>query len=205
MEPWRPVSRQFFAQPTEVLAENLLGMILVHESDEGPAAVKIVEVEMYRGPFDKGAHSYGGRPTPRTQVMFGPPGHAYIYFIYGMYYCFNVVAAEPGAPEAILIRAGEPVQGLALMARRRQLQTVPVRERDRVQLARGPGRLAQALGLTKAQYGWPLWQAPLYIAPSITPWSGQVARGPRINIGYADEAQAFPWRFWVKGHPAVSK
>lgn len=201
-----PVEQAFFDQPTEKLALALLGQILVHESPEGTTAGRIVEVEMYRGPGDKGAHSYGGRPTPRTKVMYGPPGYAYVYLIYGMYYCLNVVAAPTGAPEAILLRAIEPLAGWDLMARRRHLSGTGPTPRARAKIASGPGRLAQALGITKAYYGHPLWQAPLYIAaPDDAKGETAVCRGPRINIHYAEEARDFPWRFWICGHPSVSR
>ncbi|MCY0885690.1 MAG: DNA-3-methyladenine glycosylase [Firmicutes bacterium] len=201
---FEPVDRAFFTLGTLELARALLGLVLVHETPEGVTAGRIVEVEAYRGPEDRGAHSYGGRRTRRTEAMFGPPGIAYIYRIYGLYDCFDVVSAPEGKPEAILVRALEPVMGLDLMARRSGLGVVPGRP---CRLTAGPGRLARALGITLAQYGMPLWQPPLYLtrAGARAVPAGEVARGPRVNIPYAGEAQAYPWRFWIRGHPCVSR
>jgi len=217
----------FFRQPTLQLAPALLGMELVHETANGTASGIIVEVEAYMGPEDKAAHSYGGKKTRRTEVMFGPPGRAYVYFIYGMYYCFNIVSGPPGKPEAILVRALAPAEGIPLMARRRgvaldeklaavldmqgrlrvPLEQLDAAARRRLQgLANGPGKLCTALAITKEQYGWDLTGSRLYLRPGIGPVPPeQVARGPRINIGYAEEAVHYPWRFWIKDNPFVSK
>jgi DNA-3-methyladenine glycosylase len=202
--PFEPVPRAWFDRPTLELAAALLGTVLVHDTPEGLTAARIVEVEAYRGPHDQAAHSYGGRRTARTEAMFWPPGHAYIYRIYGMYCCFDVVSAPDGHPEAVLVRAVEPLHGLPLMARRRSvtLSRPPTRAELRA-LGAGPGRLAQALGITMAQYGLPLWEPPLYIAAAPEPVPPEaVATGPRVNIGYAGEATAYPWRFWIRDHPA---
>lgn len=193
-----------FEQSTEELARQLLGMVLVHETQEGTTAGRIVEVEMYRGVLDKAAHSYKGIPTKRTQVMFGRPGHAYVYFVYGMYHCFNVVAAPAGVPEAILVRALEPLCGYGLMANRRGMLDV---DRSRLaqlrRLTSGPGRLAAAMGITKEAYGLSLWQPPLYLVAD-APSSVAIGTGTRVNIGYAEEAQHFPWRYWLDGNAFVS-
>lgn len=203
-----PVSPEFFLLPTPQLARALLGTLLVHQTPEGPAAGVIVEVEMYRGPWDKGAHSYGGRRTRRTEVMYGPPGHAYVYRIYGMHHCLNVVAAPEGAPEAILVRALEPVAGLPLMAARRGLDPRGVEDaspRALRALASGPGRLCQAMGISLAQYGAPLWRPPLYVCHYRDPVPAhRVAQGPRIGIDYAEEARFYPWRFWISDNAFVS-
>ena len=222
-----PVTPDFFRQPTLELATSLLGMELVHETAEGTAAGMIVEVEAYMGPEDKGAHSYGGKKTRRTEVMFGPPGHAYVYLIYGMYYCFNVVSGPPGKPEAILVRALEPTEGIPLMAQRRRMSLPSGLEKvvnepgnqsfshDAISatslrllkgLTNGPGKLCTALGITKEQYGWDLARAPLYLRPGRgSIHSEQIARGPRINIDYAEEAKEYPWRFWIRDNPFVSR
>jgi len=203
-EPLGPViDRDFCRRPAEELARALLGMELVHETEEGLASGIIVETEAYAGPHDRGAHSYGGRRTRRTEVMFGPAGYAYVFAIYGMHHCFNVVAAEPEQPEAVPVRALEPRRGLDLMRRRRGLP--PGRERL---LTNGPGRLCQALGITLAQYGLALFdpRSPLRLHHPSPPYTvGRVARGPRINIDYAGEWKDVPWRFWVAGNPFVSR
>ncbi|MCY0878583.1 MAG: DNA-3-methyladenine glycosylase [Firmicutes bacterium] len=200
MTHFDPVDAAFFEQPTEAIAYQLLNLVLVHEVPDGIMAGRIVECEMYQGPQDRGAHSFGGKPTPRTEVMYGPPGHAYVYLIYGMYHCFNVVTGSVGLPHAILVRALEPLAGRDLMLRRTAAKRAAP---DRV--AAGPGKLCQALNIDRRLNGHALWRPPLYLARPPEPWASyRVARGPRINIGYAAEAQAYPWRFWVDGHPAVS-
>jgi DNA-3-methyladenine glycosylase len=113
------LNREFYNRDTLVVAQELLGKVLVHEVDGVRTAGKIVEVEAYIGPIDKAAHSYNGRRTPRTEVMYGKPGFAYVYFIYGMHYCFNVVTREESMPEAVLVRAVEPLEGKDKMSERR--------------------------------------------------------------------------------------
>lgn len=183
------VDRKFFHTPTLELCLNLLGKKLTHDGVGG----YIVEVEAYIGPEDRAAHSYGGRRTPRTEVMFGPPGKAYVYTIHRQH-CLNVVSGEPGAPEAILLRALEPTDGIDLMIKRRG---------RRENLTNGPGRLCQALAITTAQYGWDLLESPLRISEGIT--VKQVATGPRIGIDNTGEAREYPWRFWIPGNPHVSR
>jgi DNA-3-methyladenine glycosylase len=196
-----PLPRSFYRRPTLVVARELLGAELVHETPEGTAAGMIVEVEAYLGPEDRAAHSYGGRRTARTEVMYGEAGHAYVFQTYGLHFCFNVVTVGPGVPQAVLVRALEPTRGLELMARRRG---VPA-ERATL-LCSGPARLCQALGITRAQYGLDLTRPPLYICRGRSPVPEEaVARGPRIGVEYAGEWRDRPWRFWVRGNPHVSR
>ncbi|NAZ81048.1 DNA-3-methyladenine glycosylase, partial [Kineococcus sp. R8] len=138
--------RSFFARPVLDVARDLLGRVVVHRTPEGVVAVRLSEVEAYAGEDDPGSHAFRGR-TPRTEVMFGEAGHAYVYFSYGMHWCTNLVCGEEGSASAVLLRAGEVVDGLALARSRR------VAARRDVDLARGPARLAQALGLARAQDG----------------------------------------------------
>jgi DNA-3-methyladenine glycosylase len=197
MGSWQPVQPSFFDRPTEQLGPLLLDLILVRHTADGLVAGRIVECEVYRGPSDRAAHSYGGRVTERTRVMYGPPGFAYIYLIYGMYHCLNVVTGPPGAPEAILIRALAPLAGVERMAGRSQ--------DPRHRIAAGPGKVCRALKIDRQFYGHPLWEPPLFLAPPQQPWPAyQVAQGPRIGIDYAEEARSYPWRFWVYNHPSVS-
>ncbi len=198
----------FWQQPTLQLARSLLGMELVRESADGVTAGMIVEVEAYRGPMDKAAHSYGGKPTERTRAMFGPPGHAYVYFIYGMHYCMNVVSAEEGIPEAILIRALEPTEGIGLMARRRGL-TLTLTDGTKLsqlkRLTNGPAKLCEAMAIDRSLYGTDLTRPPLYLRHYQDPIPDEMIRtGPRINIAYAEEAVHYPWRFWIDQNPYVS-
>lgn len=191
-----PVQPGFFDRPTLELARALLGMHLVCITGEGMAAGRIVETEAYIGPIDRAAHTYGNRRTPRTEVMFGPPGHAYVYVMH-THSLFNVTSGEEGSPEAVLVRAVEPCAGLELMEQRRG----PVK---RVyDLTNGPGKLTKALGITKADYGRPLTEPPLFIALG-SPVKN-IAVGTRVGIEGSGEAQFYPWRFWEDGNPYVSK
>lgn len=197
------LTRDFYLQNAPALAENLLGRLLVHKTKAGVTAGMIVEAEAYAGPEDKGAHSYGGRRSDRTEVMFGLGGHAYIYFIYGMYHCFNVVAGPEGKPEAVLIRALEPVQGVDLMGQRRGISLGKA-------LCNGPGKLCAAMGLTKENYGQDLCDAGteeegLYIEDYQTIEKSHIYVSPRINIDYAEEYRDVLWRFYIKDNPYVSK
>lgn len=195
----RPLGRRFYLQPTLRVARALLGKILVHETDEGVAAGRIVEVEAYRGPRDRAAHSFGGRRSARNEVMYGPPGHAYVYFIYGMHHCVNVVTQPPGCPEAVLLRALEPVAGEALMRRRRGLPDGPA-----WRLCRGPGALCKALGIARAENGADLVAGALRILDAPAVPARAVARTPRIGVAYAGADAARPWRFALRSSLAVS-
>jgi DNA-3-methyladenine glycosylase len=188
------VSRRFFSRPAPVLARALLGRVLVRSSRSGIVAGRIVEVEAYRGADDPASHAFRGR-TRRNQTMFGVPGRAYVYFIYGMHHCVNVVAERDGVPGAVLIRALEPCVGEPLMRRRRG--TVPWHR-----LASGPGCVARALGLTLADDGIDLAEGSMWIADR-RPWRGghATACGPRIGIRQGVDRA---WRFHLLGHPCVS-
>ncbi|MDQ0256847.1 DNA-3-methyladenine glycosylase [Evansella vedderi] len=192
----RPLNQQFFDQPTLELAKNLLGKLLVKETEEGITSGWIVETEAYIGPGDRAAHSYGNRRTKRTEVMFGPPGFVYTYVMHT--HCLvNVVSGEEGNPEAVLIRAVEPCDGMDLMYQRRGQDK---REKD---LTNGPGKLTKAMGIVKEDYGRPFFEPPLYIAEGKPP--GSMEEGPRIGIDNSGEAKNYPWRFWIKGNPFVSR
>jgi DNA-3-methyladenine glycosylase len=192
--------RAFYARPTLAVARALLGKILVHRNAEGLTAGRVVEVEAYCGPDDRAAHSAAGRRTPRNEVMWGPPGRLYVYFTYGMHHCCNVVTRAAGRPEAVLIRALEPLRGIALMRRRRGLATdVPVHR-----LTRGPGNLCRAMGIDLALNGADLITGPVRLlgAPRVRP--GRIAVSRRIGVAYAGADAAQPWRFFVLGERAVS-
>ena len=191
--------RRSYLQPTLRVARALLGKTLVHDTAEGRTTGRIVEVEAYRGPADRAAHSSGGRRTPRNEVMYGPAGHAYVYFIYGMYFCMNVVCQPAGVPEAVLLRALEPLEGIALMRQRRALPDGP-----EWRLCRGPGALCRALGITRVENGADLVHGPLRILDAPPVPAGRVVRTPRIGVGYAGAHAALPWRFLLRGSPAVS-
>jgi len=187
------VQAKFYARPTEAVARGLLGQILV--SDVGgrrrQTAGRIVEVEAYIGPQDPACHAYGHRRTARTEPLYGPPGTAYVYFTYGMHWCLNAVTELPDYPAAVLIRALEPIAGLATMQRRRGKEP----------LCSGPARLCEALGVTGKLNGVSLQHGLLRIVEGKKPKPGDIVTGPRIGI-----TQAADWllRFYLKDSPWVS-
>jgi DNA-3-methyladenine glycosylase len=214
------IARDFLDRPAEQLAPELLGCVLEHETADGLVAVRLTEVEAYAGEADPASHAYRGK-TPRNAVMYGPPGHAYVYFTYGMHFCVNVVCGPTGTASAVLLRAGEVIVGEDLARRRR----MAANGRSRVgagappaagpargqlaarDLARGPARLCQALGIDRALDGTDLCDpaAPLRLL-SAAPGSqaGQrsgVQFGPRVGVSVGAET---PWRFWLPADPTVS-
>ena len=193
------IQQEFFARPTLTVARELLGQHLVREIDGQRLSGLIVETEAYIGLDDSACHASRGR-TPRTEVMFGPPGRTYVYFVYGMHYMLNLVTEEEGFPAAVLIRALEPLAGFDAMQAHRPRIT---RE---VNLTNGPAKLCQALRIDKAWHNWDvtlgekLWLEPGDPAPETS-----IATGPRVGIAYAlPEDQAAPWRFWVRANRFVS-
>ena len=191
-----PLSEDFFQAPTLELARKLLGQILVHELPEGIVAGRIVETEAYMGAEDRAAHSFGNRRTKRTEVMFGKAGLVYTYQMH-THTLINVVSGPAEIPRAILIRAIEPVEGIDLMAELRGKQ-MPIK-----QWTNGPGKLTKAMGITMKYYGHHFTERPLYIAQGEPVHA--VATGPRVGIGNSLEAVDYPYRFWEKENPFVSK
>ncbi|WP_433323875.1 DNA-3-methyladenine glycosylase [Spirillospora sp. CA-294931] len=189
------LSRGFFDRLVEAVAPALLGHVLVHESQDGPVALRITEVEAYAGPLDPASHAYRGR-TERNAVMFGPPGHSYVYFTYGMHFCMNLVCGPDGTASAVLLRAGEVIEGEELARARRPRSSV----RD---LARGPARLCQALGIARGQYGLDVCDdgSPLRVLEGEQADPSSILSGPRTGVNGAKET---PWRFWIDGDPTVS-
>ncbi|HEY2388259.1 MAG TPA: DNA-3-methyladenine glycosylase [Candidatus Binatia bacterium] len=194
------LGRAFTTRPTLRVARALLGKILVHHGRGGVTAGRIVEVEAYRGPTDRAAHTFGGRRTPRNETMWGPAGHLYVYFTYGMHYCCNVVTRDAGLPEAVLLRALEPLEGMALMRRRRGNAALVD-----AALCRGPANLCRAMGIDRRADGSDLTSGRIVLldAPPIP--ARRVARSPRIGVAYAGADAALPWRFYVRDTPAVSR
>jgi DNA-3-methyladenine glycosylase len=196
------LGREFYTRgDTLRVARELLGKRLVVPSATDGARVSgiIVETEAYMGPEDKGAHSYNNRRTPRTEVMYSAGSVAYVYFIYGMYYQFNVVANQAEIPHAVLLRAAEPEEGIELMRERRP-------GRKQTELASGPGKLCIAFGIDRSYNGADLLGERVWIEDAgriIRP--GEIASGPRIGINYAEEFVSSPWRFWIKDNPHVSR
>ncbi|MCW4023763.1 MAG: DNA-3-methyladenine glycosylase [Candidatus Bathyarchaeota archaeon] len=193
--------RTFYQQDTNTVTKNLLGKILVHETAEGTVAGRIVETEAYRGPEDLAAHSSGGRRTARNEVMYGEKGHAYVYFIYGLYFCFNVTAGNvEGKPEAVLFRALEPVEGEEIMFKRRKVVHGKVPN-----LANGPSRLCMAMDVTKAQNGIDMTTQPLYILDAPAVPAEQIVETTRIGVEYGKEYKDKPWRYYIRDNMFVSK
>ncbi|MCF6138382.1 DNA-3-methyladenine glycosylase [Pseudalkalibacillus berkeleyi] len=200
------ITKEFLEQPTLELARQLIGKELVHETTQGTLSGKIVEVEAYKGPEDKAAHSYGGRRTSRTEIMYSAPGHVYMFLIYGMHHCFNIVSGPIGKPEAILIRALEPIQGIELMLKNRfGIKESYLRSQYR-NLTNGPGKLCKAMQLNMDLYGQTLMDNhSVSIRHSQSVDDSDIIRSPRINIDYAEEHAALPYRFHLRDHPHVSK
>ena len=182
----KKLERSFYERDACTVARELIGKILVHDSLDGRTSGIIIEAEAYKGPEDKAAHSYGGRRTVRTEIMFHEGGLAYVYLIYGMHCCFNVTASVVGKPEAVLIRALEPIEGIGIMTARRGTSRVK-------SLCDGPGKLCQAMGITREHYGADLCGNEIYIADE--GYDFPVATSKRINIDYAEECRDFLWRY----------
>ncbi|SFM19594.1 DNA-3-methyladenine glycosylase [Pelosinus propionicus] len=194
----KKLERRFYERPTLEVARDLLGKYMIHETNDGRTVGKIVEVEAYVGSIDAACHAYNNKCTNRTKIMFGEGGHAYVYLIYGMHYCMNIVTNQETYPEAVLIRALEPVEGLQIMKRRRKTESV-------LNLCSGPGKLCQAMGITKLQNEIDLCGGRMFLLQGETIMSNNIGTTPRINIDYAKEARDYPWRFIVKDSPFVSK
>jgi DNA-3-methyladenine glycosylase len=195
-----PLDSSFFARPAEVVARELLGTFLISSVDGGETVGRIVETEAYVGPHDPASHAAEriGR-TVRNRSMFGPPGIAYVYRIYGVHWCLNTVTDRVEYPAAVLIRAIEPVSGLDLMRRRRSRAPAKVNDSD---LGSGPGKLAAALGITGELDGHPLVRPPVVIASGKPVEDRWIRRGPRIGVTRAAD---WPLRFFVRGNPHVSR
>jgi DNA-3-methyladenine glycosylase len=193
-----PLSRDFFDRPVLDVAQDLLGRTLVRATPDGPIEVRLTEVEAYDGPGDPGSHAYRGR-TARNTVMFGPPGHVYVYFTYGMWHCMNFVCGPEGSASGVLLRAGEITEGVEL-ARKRRLSA-----RNDKELAKGPARLATALGVDRALDGADacgLEDGPFRVLAGTPAPPDQLRSGPRTGV--AGEGGVHPWRFWIANDPTVS-
>lgn len=183
------LTRDFYRQDTITVARQLLGQNLVFKTSEGEKRIlQIVETEAYLGIDDPGCHTFQGRRTFRTETMYLDGGFTYIYFIYGMHFCFNIVTQNVGEPEAVLIRAGEPLVG------------------DHPLVANGPAKLCKFMGFDKSQNAYDLCSGPIWVENSgISLLDDQIDSGPRIGIDYAGDASFWPLRFWWAGHRACSR
>jgi DNA-3-methyladenine glycosylase len=195
---FKALPRSFYARPVLTVAKDVIGKVLVHRTPAGVLAARIVEAEAYRGPEDRAAHSWGGRRTPRTEVMFGPPGFAYVFFVYGMHWHLNLVTTRADAPHAVLLRALEPLVGAELMAQQRGLPQTDVN------LCNGPGKLCQAFGIGRQHYGVDLTRSTLFLSDGASP-PGKLGRSARIGVDYAEAWADKPWRFFELGNRWVSR
>lgn len=203
------LTREFYSRDTLIVARELLGKHLVHKVEGIERIGEIVEVEAYKGIEDKAAHSYGGKRTKRTEVMFGEGGHAYVYLIYGMYNCLNVITSKPGNPEGVLIRALKPIKGIAQISQDRFKKSDSELTKGQYRnLLNGPGKLSMGMAINKEHYGIDLCGDVLYLTdpgPPADQAEQEIVRSPRINIDYAEEAIHYPWRFYFKDNPYLSK
>jgi DNA-3-methyladenine glycosylase len=192
--------REFYTRPNVLtVARDLLGKLLVVPTNDGErVSGMIVEVEAYRGPDDRASHAYGGRRTKRTETMYQQGGLAYVYFVYGMYYQFNVVSNIADVPHAILVRALEPVEGIDVMRWRR-------RSHPDHNLTNGPGKLCLAMGIDRELDKADLLGDRVWLEEFQKVKPAQIAKGPRIGIDYAEEWIEKPWRFWIRNNSYVSR
>lgn len=220
MSPSVTSQRDALGASALTVAPRLLGSHLTHSNEEGSVTIRITEVEAYMGSQDPGSHAFRGR-TPRNAIMFGPAGYLYVYLSYGMHFCANVVCGPDGEAQAVLLRGGEVVEGQELARRRR-----PASRRD-ADLACGPARLAQALGITLEHYGKdlvagaaprqkataetsdaPLGHSAGLVVLDLAPEDSRtaLASGPRVGVsGLGGDGEVCPWRFWIPGDPTVSR
>ena len=198
------LEREFYRRDSVLVARELLGKVLVHEIGGQKVSARIVEAEAYRGVEDKAAHSYAGRRTPRVEVLYGDPGFAYVFLVYGIHRCFNVVTGEKEVPQAVLIRAAEPVDGVEWMAQKRfGISSGQLTKVQRKNLTNGPGKLCEALSINLTANGLDLCGNEIYVEEC----EGQefaVVSAKRVGIDYAEEARDYPWRFYIEGNSCVS-
>lgn len=199
MEDKKKLSIDFYKQDGVTLAKELLGKILVRKLEGQEICCRIVETEAYVGPEDKGCHAYGNKKTNRTKTMFLEGGHAYVYMIYGMYNCLNVVATKKDKPEAVLIRAVEPLNGVDIIRKYRDIKSKKIKD-----LTNGPGKLCRALNITRELDGYDMINGDeLYVIDDKLEY--EIVKSKRINIDYAEEYVHKLWRFYIKDNEFVSK
>ncbi len=198
---FRPLPAAFYRRPADVVARDLVGRYLVRELAGERLVLRLVETEAYLGAPDAASHARGGHRSPRNESMYLAGGHAYVYFVYGMHWCLNVVCAERGVPHAVLLRAGEAVAGAGRMAALRGL-AAPPRPRE---LAGGPARLCRALGIDRALDGADLRRGALRLTAGEPFAPAAVGVSARIGVDYAGEAARWPLRFFALDSPEVSR
>lgn len=194
------LTREFYDRDTVLVARELLGQHLVRSLPDGtPLVCRITETEAYVGRMDKACHAYDYRRTPRTETMFARPGTAYIYLIYGMYHCLNLVTEGEGEPSAVLIRGAQPVKNADIIAENRfGCKYEDMTSYQHRHFLDGPGKLCRGLALTRRENGLDLLGDDLFVCSAPSPASEHIRVGKRIGIDYAQEAVDFPWRFWLE-------
>ncbi len=198
------IGRDFYNRDSVIVARELLGKLLVHETDGRRLSARIVEAEAYMGFEDKAAHSYGGKRTPRVEIMYGGPGYSYVYMIYGMYYCLNIVTREQGIPQAVLIRAVEPLEERDFMAHNRYGKPYDQIKGNQIKgLTNGPGKLCKAFLIDRKLNGEDLCGDRLYVEEGDNT-KFHIKASKRVGIDYAGEAKDYLWRFYIEGNKYVS-
>ncbi len=193
------LKQEFYLRGAIEVAKDLLGHLLVRKTKQGKIVARIVETEAYVGPEDKACHAYDNKKTKRTKAMFKAGGYSYVYLIYGMHNCFNVVTASKGKPEAVLIRAVEPVAGLDLIKQNRDIKS------GEKNLTNGPGKLSQALKIDRSLNGIKLFENDKLYLKAGPKNKFTINTGARINIDYAEEYTDKPWRFYIAENSFLSK
>lgn len=203
----KKLSREFYKRDTLLVAKELLGKYLVYEEGHSKIIGKIVEAEAYMGLKDKAAHSYGGKITERTKTMYSEGGYAYIYLIYGMYYCMNVVTSKANEPEAVLIRAVEPISDLNIISNNRYNKNYcDLSNYEKKNFTNGPGKLCRAMNITKELNGEDLCGNKFYILEDEKSQDNiEIVSSKRVGIDYAEEARDYLWRFYIKDNKFISK
>lgn len=189
------LERSFYDRDARIVAEDLIGKVIVRKYEDKIIKARINETEAYIASIDKASHAYGGKITPRTKVMFGPPGHTYVYFIYGMYFCMNFVTEKEGICSAVLIRGAEPLENIEEMCINRYNKSIELLTKNQIKnLSNGPGKLCNALKITKEHNGIDLTGNEIYVEDDGFK-DFNVEKTKRINIDYAEEAKDFLWRY----------
>lgn len=192
------LNRNFYNRDARIVAQELIGKVLVRQYDGNIIKARITETEAYIGAIDKASHGYGGKITKRTKIMYGPPGYTYVYLIYGMYYCLNFVTEGEGVCSAVLIRAAEPVENIELMCNNRYNKSLnEISKQQLKNISNGPGKLCIALDISKEDNGVDLTKEEIYLLDDEYT-NFLVEKSKRINIDYAEEAKDFLWRYTIK-------
>lgn len=204
------LSEEFYKRDTRLVAEDLLGKILVRKINGKLLKGRIVETEAYIGEIDKACHAYGGKRTERTELLYGEPGLAYVYFIYGLYHCFNLITEREEYASGVLIRAIEPLEEIEEICNLRFKKTYEELSRyEKKNISNGPSKLCMAMDITKKDNGLQtLISDELYVEEPLEKYkldNIEIVRSKRVGIDYAEEAKDFLWRYYIKGNPYVSK